>query len=443
MLVTKINRYIPIALLAATAVVGLQRPAFAQATPAPQAAGAQPQWKDRAEYDLYDSIQKEQDATKRLALLNQWKEKYATTEYLNVRLLYYVVTYQQMPGKEAEVIEAANDLLAKDPNNVRPLSAIITAIYNVKNPTPDQLGSAEKAATQILSSIDTLKPAGVADDAWEKGKPQLLTLAQNTLGYVAQQRKDWPKAEAEFTKSLKTDPNQGVISYWRGSAALAQKDPAKQSAALWDFAHATALNYPPAKDFLTKAYTSYHGSPEGLDQLIQQAKSAAFPPAPDWKVKSKSDILQDEQAKQDAIAKANPSLALWKSIKTALTEANGASYFDTSMKGAGLPGGAGGVEKFVGKLISATPEGKPKELVLAIEDGKTPDVTLKLDTPLAGKMEPGADIGFEGVATSYTASPFMVNFDVEKAKLTGWKGVGAAPVSKAAPARRTGGAKKR
>jgi len=50
-------------------------------------------WKDRAEYDLYNAIVKEQDAGKRLALLNSWKEKYPTSDYADARLQIYVTTY--------------------------------------------------------------------------------------------------------------------------------------------------------------------------------------------------------------------------------------------------------------------------------------------------------------------------------------------------------------
>ncbi len=42
--------------------------------------------------------------------------------------------------------------------------------------------------------------------------------------------------------------------------------------------------------------------------------------------------------------------------------------------------------------------------------------------PLAGKVDEGTELTFEGVADSYTASPFMVVFDVDKDKLHGWTG---------------------
>ena len=103
-------------------------------------------------------------------------------------------------------------------------------------------------------------------------------------------------------------------------------------------------------------------------------------------------------------------LALWKRIKTELTGDNGSAYFETSMKDAALPGGAEGITKFKGTLISMTPPVRPKELELGIENASVPDVTLKLDSALSGKMEPGAQIEFAGVAKSYTKEPFMVTF---------------------------------
>ena len=53
------------------------------------------------------------------------------------------------------------------------------------------------------------------------------------------------------------------------------------------------------------------------------------------------------------------------------------------------------------------------------------DVTLKFDAALPGKVEPGTELSFEGVPQSYTATPFMVVFNVDKDKLHGWTGKNA------------------
>jgi len=434
-LVTTKKTLFTLAIAAAVTLVGLRQPAFSQA--------AQPNWKDRAEFDLYDAITKEAQPAKRLDLLNQWKEKYPTSEFGNVRMQVFAQTYQQQ-GKCPEAVTAANELLAKDANNLTALNIVMTCIYTIPNPSADQLASAEKAATQTLGNLNTLfdtakKPANVSDGDWNNAKSGIQLLAQNTLGFVAMNQKNYDKSEAEFTKSLQMNPNQGQISYWLASVILAEKNPAKQSLALWHFARAAAYDGPGAfpsrpqvQAYLDKAYVGYHGSKEGLDQVLVQAKASPFPPSPDWKVKSKVDLAQEDMAKEEEARKANPQLALWKSIKEALTGAEAQKYFEEHMKGAELPA-------FKGKLIEARPETNPKELVLSITDGTTPDATLKLDAALKGKMDPGAEIEFAGIASGYTASPFMVTFDVEKAKINGWKGVGGAaapPAKKAAPAHR-------
>ena len=180
------------------------------------------------------------------------------------------------------------------------------------------------------------------------------------------------------------------------------------------------------KEYIEKAYVSYHGSKEGLDQLLAQAKGAAMPPA-DFKVVSVADLAQAQAKREEEERQANPSLALWKNLKGQLTAAGGDAYFESSMKGAAVP-------EFEGKLISMEPAIKPKTLVLAIEDGKTPDATIKLETALPGKAEPGITIKFKGVPDSYAATPFMVTFTADKKDITGWTGK-AEPVKKA-PVRR-------
>jgi hypothetical protein len=251
-------------------------------------------------------------------------------------------------------------------------------------------------------------------------------------------RKDNDKAETEFAKSLQLSSNQPQISYWLGSIALTKKN---YSVALWHYARASGQGFQLAKDFLPKAYAQYRGNNEDMDKLVEAAKGSPMPPA-DFHWKSKQDIAQERFDEDQKKRAANPMLTLWQSIKEQLTGANGAQYFESSMKGAALPAGViPGVNQFKGKLIEARPEVKPKELVLSIEDGKTPDVTLKLDQPLGGKMEPGGEIAFEGVAESYTASPFMVTFDVEKAKVSGWTGA-PAPAKPKPPVRRAPAKKK-
>jgi hypothetical protein len=125
----------------------------------------------------------------------------------------------------------------------------------------------------------------------------------------------------------------------------------------------------------------------------------------------------------------DPQLTLWKQLKASLTGPDGASYFEMGMKGAMLP-------PLKGKVVKLEPDVKPNTVVLALEDGTTADATLKFETPLAGKVDLGTELSFEGVAESYTASPYMVVFNVDPDNLHGWTGKNAPrpPVHKKATA---------
>ncbi len=178
------------------------------------------------------------------------------------------------------------------------------------------------------------------------------------------------------------------------------------------------------KTFVDKAYKTFHGSLEGEDKLLA---AAATQPLPDgYVIESTVDIAKKGAAADDAARAANPMLAQWRDLKTILTGDGGQAKFDADIKDSALP-------PFKGKIISMTPALRPKTVVVAVEKDGVADCTLTFETPLAGKMEPGEEIGFEGIAKSFTASPYMLTMTVEKDKLTGWTGKNAPPARRPAP----------
>jgi tetratricopeptide (TPR) repeat protein len=423
-LVISRSMFLSIALATATALFIGPYPAKAQQG---AAKGAQATWKDQAESDLYQALSKETDPQKKIALFQQWKEKYPSSQMGQYFVGQYVLAIQA-------------------------LTAPIGALFATPTPTADQQAAAQKAADYVTANGDTLfaadrKPPQATDAQWAEAKKAVSRQAGNVPGYVAMVKKDYPTAEAAFTKSLQDDPQQaqsGQLSYWLAQILYQEK---KYPQSIYEYARAASYDgpgaLPPAgrtqvQQNLEKMYTAYHGK-DGLDELMATAKTSAVPP-PDFKLPSKREMAEQKVAQENAakekLAAANPSLALWMSIKEALTGDQAQSYFDEHMKGTEIP------MEFKGKLIEAKPETHPKELVLAIADGTTPDATIKFETPLRGKMEPGAEIGFKnGVAESYAANPFMVTFNVDKDNLTGWKGVVPAPV-RHAPAKKAAPKKK-
>ncbi|MEO8050045.1 MAG: hypothetical protein ABI833_06475 [Acidobacteriota bacterium] len=448
------NTIISLVAIAALAA-GLQ----AQAPAAAPAEKSAKNWKDAAEYALYSEIIKPTETpAARLQNLEKWKSGYPQSDYADMREKIYLITYQALNNHRA-AFDIATETLKKEPNDLASIQEILGYIRALMPKDPKaplsaqnkaDLETAEKVARSLLASPDAVfaadkKPQGATDAQWAQAKPTMLKFAQFTLGYIATQQKDDAKSETELTKTLEMDPTNAQASYMLATVLLGEQKehPDKMSLALFEYARAATYEGPAALDantrktvdsFLsTKAYNTYHGSTEGLDQVKTLAKASALPPA-GFKIKSTVEIAEEKAKAEDEKAKANPMLALWESIKTQLVGDNGPTYFESSVKGAGLPGGANGVMKFNGKLVSATPETRPKELTLAI-GGDAPNVTLKLDDPLPGKMDPGGDIAFSGVAKEFTKDPYMLSFEVSADDIDGWTGKGPTPprTKKAAP----------
>lgn len=423
-------------------------PVHMPAQDAPAAAAGQKNWKDQAEFDLFTAITKDTNPQSKLEKLNQWKEKYPTSEYADARRALYLQTYSAA-GQVLNGLNAAKEILASDPKDFPALYYITSMTVQIpavtqKAPTADQMADGQKAATALLGgALDSQfapdkKPATVSDDQWKQTRTGLEAQAHTTLGWVAMQQKQNEQAEAEFQKSLAVDPNNGLVDFWLATTLAAEKKPEKVPAALFYFARAGVYDGPGSmnpqgrqqvNDYAKKYYSQYHGSNEGFDQLVQTAKSNPVAPA-DLKVDSIKKIAEDKLKKEQDEAAANPQLALWKNIKEQLTGAEGQKYFESSMKDALLPA-------LSGKVVSLDPETKPKTVVIAIENGTTGDATLKFETALPGKVDPGTVLTFEGVPASYTASPFMVTFNVDaKEHLHGWTGTNPKPPVRRAPARK-------
>jgi tetratricopeptide (TPR) repeat protein len=420
-------------------------------------------WKDRAEYDLYDSITKEAMPAARLASLDKWKSGYPQSDYADVRLKAYLITYQQMNNHRA-AFDTATEILKADPTDQASIQEILgflralmptqaNAALSAQNRS--DLDTAEKTARYLLANADAVygaakKPQGVTDEVWAKTKPTMVNFAQFTLGYIGATEKDTAKAEAELVKTVQMDPTNAQASYMLAGVLLAQQKehPDKMPLAIFEYARAATYDGAGSMDantrkqidtFLGKAYNTYHGSAAGLDQIKTQAKTNALPPG-GFELKSVVEIAKAEEEKRQAEAAANPMLAFWKEIKEGLTGDGSATYWD-AMKDAGLPGGHNGVNKFKGKLVSATPETKPKELTIAV-GGDMPDVTIKLDEPLPGKMDPGGEISFSGAAKEFTKEPFMVTFESAPDDIEGWTGKGPAGAARPAGATKKTPAKK-
>lgn len=415
-------------------------------------------YKDNTEADLYGKVTKSAGANdwkQALADLDAWKGKYPDSDFKNDREMYYVQAYAGLNQWDKAVdtagplIDQGLDKVFDDPKygpsqQLAVLFKTVQAITQVKNPTPAELAIGDKAAHQLFDFNH--KPDGVSDADWDKARTtQLQPPAKATMLWISMQpgtqamaKNDYAGAEAAFTKALNDHPESAAISYNLGLALRNQK---KNAEAIYEFQRAAVMDptlggtsdAAKIKDYADKYYISFHGSNEGLDKLKEQVKASPMPPA-GFKMKTATEIAEEKEAEFE---KSNPQLAMWMKIKAALSDTGGEQYFESSLKGAGVP-------LLKGMIVDAKPACRPKELLIAVPlpDAKTPypaEISLKLvdtdDKPLAltGKPELNTEVQWEGVPNAFSKEPFLLTMNTEKGKIQGLK---VTPCAPAAPAHR-------
>jgi hypothetical protein len=331
------------------------------------------------------------------------------------------------------MINAGVDTVFPDPKDgpgqaIRVLFAVVTSIVRIPNPSADQLAIGDKAAHQLLDY--NRKPAGVSDTDWANARTQLPPPAKAALLYIAmlpgnqamaKTPKDCPAAEAAYSKALGDYPDQTAISY---NLALALSCQRKNSEAVYEFQRSAVLDATlggtqpdpgKIKTFADNAYTKVHGADEGLAQLKDQVKLAPLWPA-GFHIKTATEIAEE---KQKEFEQSNPQLSMWMKIKAALSDNDGATYFESSLKGAAVP-------KLKGVLIDAKPACKSTTLLIAVplpdaQGAPVAEIALKLDPPLTGRPALNTEVQWEGVPGAFTPSPFLLTMDTEKAQIEGLK----------------------
>ena len=297
----------------------------------------------------------------------------------------FLNTYQQLKDNR-KAFDTAQEILKDRPNDFLALYATLQLGTAIKPaPTAADLDATERVANLMLDNPDKVfdpanKPPTMTDAQWKAAKEQQIKpYAEQVLMAVYALRKDDKRAVDDLRKLITRDPNLAVASYQLGKAMMdilaAQKKPEDQPPALYQIARAIAITGPGAlpanqvaaiKDYLKKAYTAFHGSDAGLDDLLATAKATPFPPA-NFTIESSVQIAEkQEKARLDEVAK-NPVMYTWvHGVKEKLAS-DGDTYFDASVKDAGLPPADDKTtpptpQYFDAKIVSMTPATKPKEL---------------------------------------------------------------------------------
>jgi tetratricopeptide (TPR) repeat protein len=172
------------------------------------------------EQAIFLGVYRTQNPAKRAAQLTRFAELFPGSPYANQALGVAATSYQQAQNVP-KMLEVANGVLAKDPNNIGML-LLLSDYYSEKG---EQLDKAEASAKKVIAVLGTAaKPDGVTDEQWQQQVSLEKGLALSALGQVNIQKKDNAQAAENFKAAaplLKADENSyGRTQYRLGFALL-------------------------------------------------------------------------------------------------------------------------------------------------------------------------------------------------------------------------------
>jgi tetratricopeptide (TPR) repeat protein len=187
---------------------------------------------------VYNGMYHTQDPGQRATRLVRFAQSFPDSPYANVAMGVAATSYQQAQNVP-KMLETADGLLAKDPNNLGML-LLLSDYYSEKG---EQLGKAEEYAKKAASLADSAKkPDGVTDEQWKRETALQKGLALSALGQINLQKKENAQAVENLQAAaplLKSDDaSYGRNQYRLGFAYLNLKKTAEAKAALAEAASA-------------------------------------------------------------------------------------------------------------------------------------------------------------------------------------------------------------
>ncbi len=190
---------------------------------------------------LFDGAYRTADAAKRAALLVRFAQLFPDSPFANQALGVAAASYRQTQNT-AKMLSVANDLLAKDPDNLGML-LLLADYYSEKG---EQLDKAEAYAKKSVALLETAKkPDGVTDEQWKQQSALQKGLALSALGQVNIEKKNNAQAVDNLKSAaplLKSDEGSYARNQYRlGFALLNLKRVPEAKAA---FSDAASVNSP-------------------------------------------------------------------------------------------------------------------------------------------------------------------------------------------------------
>ncbi len=210
----------------ATAQTGTPQPPAAQAQSGATApVQHQPQAKSKEEFEAYNLAASKTDPAQLEVAADEFVQKFPNSELKELLYVRAMTMYQQQNNSE-KVVSTGRKAIELNPTNPVPLVAVASAlVMDTRENDLDRdarYAEAGKDAQAALENIDTgLEiPPGVPPERVAAAKANLSSIAYDTLGVIAMNKKDYAKAEQSFQKAadlMKDQPD--AVVYLRLSVA--------------------------------------------------------------------------------------------------------------------------------------------------------------------------------------------------------------------------------
>lgn len=417
------------------------------AAPAGQAAAAQQKViKDPAEYNAYVTAVNQTDPNAKAQAFEAFLQQYPNSVMKPEGLEALMGAYQQL-GNLQKVGDTADRLLQASPNNVRALF-VLAYLHRTQAETPpanvqqnpaqaaqyvqQQAAQAREFGQRGLQAVETwAKPQGMSDQEYTQQKQQMTVVMDGAVGFGALQQKDYATAAKYLQAAIDAGPtspiNNGNI--YPLAIAYLEQQPINPTG-LWYVAKAAALtnNNPAVVRYGKAKYIKYHGSDQGWEQLLQQARATpTIQPPAGWTV-APAPTPAEQAAKLVATKPvAQMSFDEFQLILTSGNQQAATQVWD-QIKSKPIA--------FEAKVIDAD---KARLLLAATAEdiaANKADVELTMAGPIPANLMPkiGEMEKVQGNPQRYDVSPFLIH--MTNGAFIGKRPAAAKPPAKRPPARR-------
>jgi hypothetical protein len=364
------------------------------------------------EYAAYNKANTETTAAGKAAAFEAYLKQYPNSA-VKPDVLNQILFADSQTGDQAATLNAADRLLAVDPNNVR---ALVFEVYYLR-PEADKMtdpaakqAALDKVAAYAQQGLNATKPKDMSDADFAKEKAGGDPIFESVIAHDDLAKKDNADAITVLKKEIDADsdnttkPSQTLQDVYVLAQAYYTATPPDFLNCAWYATRAAA--FAPAaykttiEPLATYCYKKYHGSADGYAAMQTAVQTSLDPPA--------GFTVTPAPKPEDLVANlvsTTPDLATLAlgDKETALQygkPADAQKVFD-SVKGKQV--------EFPGvTVVTAT----DSQLVLEVSDdavaSKTPDFTVNLKEPIKTIPQPGDKITVDGTYDSFTASPLMI-----------------------------------